>query len=185
MAVLVCAAAVFALTRPGDVFNPDVEFRAEPTETAVPEAEATPTPKKKAKKKDPLAGFQWAQYGYSRDRRRYLPTRPSIAPPWKIRWNWDANVLLEFPPIIVGDRLFLIRNDGQVVALNRLTGKAVWRRDMGYLAASSPAYAREEDRRDDPRAHQGRRRARRRAVGQDRQGRVVASRCRAARSRRR
>jgi outer membrane protein assembly factor BamB len=140
-AVLICAAAVFALTRPGDVFNPDVEFRAEPTETAVPEAEAPPTNKKKAKKKDPLAGFQWAQYGYSRDRRRYLRTRPSIAPPWKVRWNWDANVLLEFPPIIVGDRLFTTRNDGQVVALNRLTGKAIWRRDMGYLAASSPAYA--------------------------------------------
>jgi hypothetical protein len=140
--VLVCAAAVFALTRPGDVFNPDVEFRAEPDETAVPEAEAPPTnKKKKAKKKDPLAGFQWAQYGYSRDRRRYLPTRPSIAPPWKIRWNFDANVLLEFPPIIVGDRLFLTRNDGQVVALNRLTGKPIWRRDMGYLAAASPAYA--------------------------------------------
>jgi outer membrane protein assembly factor BamB len=139
-AVLICAAAVFALTRPGDVFNPDVEFRAEPDETAVPEAEATPPTKKKAKKKDPLAGFQWAQYGYSRDRRRYLPTRPSIAPPWKVRWNWDANVLLEFPPIIVGDRLFVTRNDGEVVALNRLTGKALWRRDMGYLAAASPAY---------------------------------------------
>jgi hypothetical protein len=26
VAVLVCAAAVFALTRPGDVFNSDVEF---------------------------------------------------------------------------------------------------------------------------------------------------------------
>jgi len=139
-AVLICAAAVFALTRPGDVFNPDVEFRPEPNETSVPSPEPAEQPKKKGKKKDPLAGFQWAQYGYSRDRRRYLATRPSIAPPWKIRWNWDANVLLEFPPIIVGDRLFVTRNDGEVVALNRLTGKAVWRRDMGYLAAASPAY---------------------------------------------
>jgi outer membrane protein assembly factor BamB len=140
VAVLVCAAIAFALTRPGDVFNPDVEFRAEPNETSVPAPEAPTKNKKKAKKKDPLAGFQWAQYGYSRDRRRYLPTQPSVAPPWHRRWYWDANVLLEFPPIIVGDRLFLTRNDGIVVALNRLTGKVVWKRDMGYLAASSPAY---------------------------------------------
>lgn len=138
---LICAAAVFALTRPGDVFNPDVEFRAEPTQTSVPTPEAPKKNKKGKKKKvDPLSGFTWAQYGYSRDRRRYLPTKPSVAPPFRRRWSWDANVLLEFPPIIVGQRLFVTRNDGQVVKLDRNTGKVHWRRDMGYLAASSPAY---------------------------------------------
>jgi outer membrane protein assembly factor BamB len=140
VAVLVSAAAVFALTRPGDVSNPDVEFRAEPTQTPV--ATATPEPKKtkKARKRDPLAGFQWAQYGYSKDRRRYLPTDFSVRPPFRTLWSWEANVLIEFPPIIVGDRLFVTTNDGRVVALNRKTGKVAWKRDMGYLAASSPAY---------------------------------------------
>jgi outer membrane protein assembly factor BamB len=138
MAALVCAAAVFALTRPGDVFNRDVEFRAEPEQTFVP----TPVPGAKPRKKgNPLAGFTWAQYGYSRDRRRYLPTRGSVRPPFRRRWSWSANSLLEFPPIIVGNRLFTTRNDGVVVSLNRTTGKRVWMRDMGYLAASSPAYA--------------------------------------------
>ena len=137
VAVLTCAAAVFALTRPGDVFNPDVEFRAEPEETFVP----TPVPGVKPKKKgDPLAGFAWAQYGYSRDRRRYLPAENSVRPPFRRRWSWSANSLLEFPPIIVGNRLFTTRNDGVVVSLNRTTGKQVWKQDMGYLAASSPAY---------------------------------------------
>jgi outer membrane protein assembly factor BamB len=140
-AVLLAGAAIaFALTRPGDVFNPDVEFRAEPTETAVPEEQADVPAKKKGKKKDPLAGFQWAQYGYQRDRRRYIATDPSVAPPFRLRWSFDANVLLEFPPIIVGDRLFFVGNDGVVEALNRKTGKRVWKRDMGYLAASSPGY---------------------------------------------
>jgi outer membrane protein assembly factor BamB len=141
--LLVCAAAVFALTRPGDVFNKDVEFRPEPEQTNVPQPEA-PKKKgkkgKKGKKVDPLSGFTWAQYGYSRDRRRYLPTEPSVAPPFRRRWSWDANVLLEFPPIIVGQRLFTVRNDGQVVKLDKSTGKVHWRRDLGYLAASSPAY---------------------------------------------
>ena len=45
-AVLICAAAVFALTRPGDVFNKDDEFRAEPEQTFVP----TPQARKKTKK---------------------------------------------------------------------------------------------------------------------------------------
>jgi outer membrane protein assembly factor BamB len=142
-AVLIGAAAVFAITRPGDVFNKDVEFRAEPEQTSVPQAEA-PKKKgkkgKKGKKVDPLSGFEWAQYGYSPDRRRYLPTKPNVAPPFKRRWSWDANVLLEFPPIIVGQRLFVMRNDGQVVKLDKNTGKVHWRRDMGYLGASSPAY---------------------------------------------
>ena len=45
--MLVCAAAVFALTRPGDVFNPDVEFFEEPSQTSVPTPEAAEeTPKK-------------------------------------------------------------------------------------------------------------------------------------------
>jgi outer membrane protein assembly factor BamB len=140
-AVLICAAAVFALTRPGDVFNKDVEFRAEPEQTFVPEPQAPKKSKKnKHKKVDPLAGFQWAQYGYSRDRRRYLPTKPSVAPPFRTRWDFNAHVLLEFPPIIVGNRLFLMKNDGTVVSLNRTTGKRVWSKDMGYLAASSPGY---------------------------------------------
>jgi outer membrane protein assembly factor BamB len=136
--VLFTAAAVFALTRPGDVSNPDVEFRAEPTQTPV----ATPEPKPKGRraKRDPLDGFQWAQYGYSKDRRRYLPADFKIRPPFRTRWSWEAHVLLEFPPILIGDRLFLTTNDGRVVALDRKTGKVVWKRDMGYLAASSPAY---------------------------------------------
>jgi outer membrane protein assembly factor BamB len=137
--LLVCAAAVFALTRPGDVFNKDVEFRAEPEQTSVP----TPAPAKKNKKNkkaDPLAGFQWADYGYSPDRRRYLPTSAGIGPPFRWRWSKGMGVLLEFPPIVVGQRLFLVRNDGRVVCLDKSTGRTVWRRDMGYLAASSPGY---------------------------------------------
>src|SRR5919108_3000014 len=76
--VLISAAAVFALTRPGDVSNPDVEFRAEPTPTPVETPQPEPKKAKKKKKRDPLAGFQWAQYGYSKDRRRYLPTDFSV-----------------------------------------------------------------------------------------------------------
>ncbi len=137
-----CAAAVFALTRPGDVFNSDVEFREEPTQTSVPTpvADDAGAGKRKRKKANPLAGFAWPTYGYTPDRRRFLQADASVRPPFKRQWSWSANVLLEFSPIIVGDRLFIMDNAGVVTALNRKTGKRVWRRDMGYLAASSPAY---------------------------------------------
>ena len=63
-----------------------------------------------------------------------------MRPPFKVVWSRQFGVLLEFPPIIVGNRLFTVGNAGVVVALNRTTGKRVWRHDVGYLAASSPAY---------------------------------------------
>jgi outer membrane protein assembly factor BamB len=139
--VLAGAAVVFALTRPGDVFNSDVEFREEPEQTSVPTPVAEePARKGRKKKRNPLAGFQWPTYGYTFDRRRFLQTKPSVRPPFKRAWSWSAGVLLEFSPIIVGDRLYVMDNAGVVTALNRKTGKRVWRRDMGYLAASSPAY---------------------------------------------
>src|SRR5690349_4611451 len=116
--VLVCAAGVFALTRPGDVFNKDVEFRAEPEQTSVP-TPAEAKKNKKHKKADPLAGFQWADYGYSPDRRRFLPASASIGPPFRYRWSKGMGVLLEFPPIVVGQRLFLVKNNGIVVSLDK------------------------------------------------------------------
>jgi outer membrane protein assembly factor BamB len=141
VAVLAGGAVVFALTRPGDVFNSDVEFRDEPEPTAVPAQEAEPPSRKgRKKKRDPLAGFQWPTYGYTTDRRRFLQAKPSVRPPFKRAWSWSATVLLEFSPIIVGNRLFIMDNAGVVTALNRTTGKRVWKRDMGYLSASSPAY---------------------------------------------
>jgi outer membrane protein assembly factor BamB len=129
VAVLVCAAAVFALTRPGDVFNPDVEFRAEPTETATPEP-AT-------KRKD----FVWPLYGYSPTRRHYLAAPGALRPPFKRTWSWNAHSLLEFTPVMAEGKLFVIKNNGGVYAISQRTGKPVWRRDLGKLAASAPAYA--------------------------------------------
>ena len=63
--------------RPEDVSNPNVEFDAEPTATAVPDAiPEEPTPG--SKKVDPLRNFVWADYGYSKDRRK-LPARLQAA----------------------------------------------------------------------------------------------------------
>ena len=125
--------AAFLSTRGGDVSNPDVEFRPEPTPTAVDEETA---PKSEREVDD----FVWAQYGYSRDRRRHLPASKSLRPPFRRVWSLTGSVLLEFPPILAGPRLFLTKNNGALYAASKRTGKVVWKKKVGFLAAASPAY---------------------------------------------
>lgn len=136
---MVGAAAAFVVTREeGDVFNPDVEFRDEPA--ATPETEQEPA-EPGGKKTAPVDRFIWAHYGYTRDRRRYLPLKRPLRPPFKEIWQYQGNVLLEFPPVIAGRRLFLLNDSGKLFAIDKHSGKTLWKRKLGALAAASPAYA--------------------------------------------
>ena len=128
--LLAAGASAYVLLSGGDVSNPGVEFRAEPTETPAP----TPA---HAGRDD----FTWAHYGYSKDRRHYLPASKSVRPPFRRRWSWGAKSLLEFTPVIAEGKLFVIKNNGAVYAISKRTGKPRWARDLGKLAASAPAYA--------------------------------------------
>jgi len=136
---LVSAAAAFVVTRQeGDVSNPDVEFRDEPP--AAPETEQEPE-EPGSKKAYPVDRFIWAQYGYTRERRRYLPLKKPPHPPFEEIWRYTGHVLLEFPPVIGGKRLYLLNDSGKLLAIRKHTGKVLWKRKLGALAASSPAYA--------------------------------------------
>jgi outer membrane protein assembly factor BamB len=128
--LIAAGAGAYVLLSGGDVSNPDVEFRAEPTETPAP----PPTKRREA-------DFVWPLYGYSATRRHYLAAPKTLRPPFKRTWSWNANSLLEFTPVIAEGKLFVIKNNGGVYAINQRTGKPVWRRDLGKLAASAPAYA--------------------------------------------
>jgi outer membrane protein assembly factor BamB len=136
---LVGAAAAFVVTREeGDVSNPDVEFRDEPA--ATPEVELEPE-EPGGKKTARVDRFIWSHYGYTRDRRRYLPLKKPLRPPFKEIWQYQGNVLLEFPPVIGGKRLYLLNDSGKLFAIHKHTGKVLWKRKLGALAAASPAYA--------------------------------------------
>jgi outer membrane protein assembly factor BamB len=136
-ALLLAAGAVKVLTGgPGDVSNPDVEF-----DTAPPTAPSatTPTPKTSSAK-DPFDdGFEWPVYGYTPNRARYLPLDRPLRPPFSLRWKVTGSILLEFPPVLCGRSLYLLKNNGALYAISRRTGKVRWRSKLGYLAASSPA----------------------------------------------
>jgi outer membrane protein assembly factor BamB len=127
--LIAAGAGAYVLLSGGDVSNPNVEFDAEPTETPAP----APTKKR--------AAFQWPLYGFSPTRRHYLAAPKTLRPPFKRTWSWNAHSLLEFTPVIAEGKLFVIKNNGGVYAIAQRNGKPVWRRDMGQLAASAPAYA--------------------------------------------
>jgi outer membrane protein assembly factor BamB len=138
LALLVAGGAVFALTRPpADVSNPDVEFTEEPTETPAPDI---PEPEAGSKQQDPLRNFLWAGYGYSKDKRKYLPASTVLRPPFRRLWSYTGSILLEFSPIMAEGKLFLLKNNGALHVVDKRTGKLVWKKKLGTLAASSPAY---------------------------------------------
>ena len=114
--------------RPGDISNPDVEF-VDPTPTSEPEPDGRP------------ARFQWPMYGFTKDHRRVYEPRRRLPTRWRPLWKRRASALLEFPPVIKGDLIVQLADDGWLVARSKTTGRRRWRRKLGHLAASTPAVA--------------------------------------------
>jgi outer membrane protein assembly factor BamB len=110
------------LKRPADIHNIDVPFQAQ---------------KPKVQKRRTVS---WPLYGYDRARTRYLPVK-GVKPPFQKKWRYTDGPLLEFPPVIAGGRLFFVDNNGYAIALDADTGKQLWKRRIGRLNASSPAYS--------------------------------------------
>ena len=74
-------------------------------------------------------------------RTRYLPAK-HLDPPFRSSlWSFQAGKLLEFQPIVVRDRIYFMDKDGMFYALSTDKGKVEWKRKIGSLNASSPAYA--------------------------------------------
>jgi outer membrane protein assembly factor BamB len=89
----------------------------------------------------PVSGLtDWPIYGLNPERTRYLDA-PNVKPPFSIRWRFKGNHLLEYSPILVGNQLFGINNNGQAFAMKASTGKARWKRQVAHLNASAPAYS--------------------------------------------
>jgi outer membrane protein assembly factor BamB len=112
------------LKRPADVHNSDAVFK----------------PEKPKQVKKPQT-VNWPIFGYDRARTRYLPVQ-GLKPPFRKLWRFTDRPLLEFPPIYVGGRLYLVNNSGYAYALDADTGNPLWKRRVGRLNASSPAFAR-------------------------------------------
>ena len=136
LVLLAAAVGVFFATREGNVSNPNVEFREEPSPTPA----ETPSPGETGKGRkapDPV----WPLYGYGPERQRYLSVPPTLAPPFRQVWQRNGKALLEFPPVMQGKSLYLLSDFGRFMRLDKRNGRVVWERNLGTLAASTPALA--------------------------------------------
>jgi outer membrane protein assembly factor BamB len=123
--VVIAGAAVAAYLvtkRPADVSNPEAAFHDQ-----------------KRKKKKPKTK-NWPMYGYNFARTRYLPVSGLNPPFHSSEWSFQAGKLLEFQPIVVHGVIYFMDKDARFYALNADRGHIMWKRDIGRLNASSPAY---------------------------------------------
>ncbi len=118
--VLLVIAGYLINRRPGDILNADAEF--DPFEQKITRGVV-----------------DWPTYGFDNEKVRFLP-RKGIRPPLKPRWEYTSGALMEFSPILVRGRIFAINNAGLAFSLDSKTGKLNWKRDIGELNASSPAF---------------------------------------------
>jgi outer membrane protein assembly factor BamB len=125
LAGLALAGYLYEHHRTGSVYHPHARFIPQPTPTAPP--------------KGPEDRFSWPLYGYSKDHTRFFPASSSLHPPFKQVWLHNGSALLEFPPVIYGERIFQLADNGVLTALNRHTGEVLWQHHVGRLSASTPA----------------------------------------------
>jgi outer membrane protein assembly factor BamB len=81
----------------------------------------------------------WPLYGYNLARTRFVPHSRKLDPPFRIGWRYRDHALLEFPPVILDNTLYFQDADGRAKAVSTITGRMLWLRQVGSLAAASPA----------------------------------------------
>jgi outer membrane protein assembly factor BamB len=130
--VLGVIAALLVLRSQGDVSHPDVNF--------VPTTESAPPTAAGRDRAHPADdGFEWPVYGYRKSRTHDLPLNVTPRPPYHEAWAVRGKVLLEFTPVLCRRKLYLLKNNGALYAISRLSGRISWKRKLGALAAASPA----------------------------------------------
>jgi outer membrane protein assembly factor BamB len=128
LALLVGAAALAAYlyerNRTGNVYHPHARFIPQPTPTL---------PKKGPER------FAWPLYGYTKNHTRFYPAPTRVRPPYRGLWVVNEHSLLEFPPVIHGERIYQLADDAVLSAIDKHTGHVFWRKPLGKLSASTPA----------------------------------------------
>jgi outer membrane protein assembly factor BamB len=126
LAALALAGYLYEKGRTGSIYHPHARFIPTPA----------PAPPKK-----PAKEFAWPFYGYTKEHTRFFPAPDSLHAPFKKLWVNNARTLLEFPPVMAGDRLFQLGDNGMLRATSKITGHTIWKRSVGVLSASTPAVA--------------------------------------------
>jgi outer membrane protein assembly factor BamB len=121
------AAYLYEKRRTGNVYHPQAVFVPQPTPTL---------PKTKGQDR-----FAWPLYGYTKNHTRFFPASAKMTPPFRTVWARGGSALLEFPPVMWGNRIFQLGDDAVINAIDKYTGQNLWSRRLGSLSASTPAVA--------------------------------------------
>jgi outer membrane protein assembly factor BamB len=129
---VVIAGVVIVLSRPGNVSHPNVQFTAPQATTS-----STTTPARRRRRSG--RPFSWPWYGYNAARTRDFAAPADLHPPLRAGWAYRSGALLEFPPSIYGNRMYFLDDSGFAREIDVRTGKVGWARQVGTLAAATPA----------------------------------------------
>src|SRR4051794_38286045 len=122
-AAVALGAFIYKDNRTGSIYHPRAPFVAQ----------STPPLKKRPE------AFAWPIYGYTENHTRFFPASEAVRPPFKRLWVHNAGALLEFPPVIYGDRIFQLADNATLISVDKHTGHTIWTKRLGRLSASSPA----------------------------------------------
>ncbi|HEX4838229.1 MAG TPA: PQQ-binding-like beta-propeller repeat protein, partial [Solirubrobacteraceae bacterium] len=118
------AVYLYEKRRTGNIYHPHALFLPQPAPTLPAKGPSR---------------FAWPLYGYTKNHTRFFPASARLHPPFRTLWVHWGGALLEFPPVMYGDRLFQLSDDAVIHAIDKNTGRDAWRRRLGALSASSPA----------------------------------------------
>jgi outer membrane protein assembly factor BamB len=79
----------------------------------------------------------WPTYGFDAQRSHFAPDF-SHRPPYRKIWEIDGKSLLEFPPVVGYDHVYIATNRGLFFAIDAATGDIAWRKNFGRCTAASP-----------------------------------------------
>jgi outer membrane protein assembly factor BamB len=125
LAGVALAGYLYERHRTGNVYHPHAVF--------VPQTVAPKLPAKGPSR------FAWPLYGYTPNHTRFFPASAQLRPPFRTVWTREGSALLEFPPVMYGNRIFQLGDDAVIHAIDKYTGLVLWSRPLGALSASSPA----------------------------------------------
>jgi outer membrane protein assembly factor BamB len=127
IAAVILGGYLYEKHRTGNIYHPHAAFVPQPSPTL---------PKTKGEDH-----FAWPLYGYTKNHTRYFPASVRMKPPFRTVWARGGSALLEFPPVMWGNRIFQLGDDAVIHAIDKYTGEDLWSRRLGALSASTPAVA--------------------------------------------
>ena len=110
---LALAGYLYEHNRTGSIYHPHARFIPEPTPTLPTQGPETLL----------LAALRLHQ-----EHTRFFPAPATLHPPFKQLWVHNAHALLEFPPVIYGDRIFQLADNGVLSAIDKQHRQAFWTR---------------------------------------------------------